>query len=831
MPTALGDALRRTLVLLAFLTPAAAPAAAAQEAEPAAAQEVGEPPAAGAAAPAASEDQIRRLLEALEDPARREELVARLRTLLEVTGEGEEAPPLATASESAVRFLSEEVSRRTDTVQEVAESVVGSLDQVPFLFTWLGDQATDPDRRAFWLQVGLRLALVLGGGIGAYMLAAVALDGPRRRLRESGPERFGARAVKLLGWLAVELVPVLAFATAAYVALVVVDPRATARLAVEPLILGVLGGRAVIAVARVAFAPKAPGLRPLPLADDTAAHWFRWTRRIAAFGIYGTAILEAGWRLGLPWTIHGFLRHLLYLALAVMAMLAIVRQRERVAAPIVRLAGEEGERRTGLRRLPWQTLANTWHLFAMLFVVSLYAVWALRIPGGFQYLLSVMLGTVAIVTAAWLALDTIARLTEREVSAVEEEPEDEPLPGGAEERANRYLPLAATVGRIAVIAVAALALLQLWGVNVVGWMASDIGRAFGRQLLTMLIIAAVTIGLWEVISLLIQRAVAAKDPAGNLVYSNRARTLLNITRSVVLVFLGLIAVLLVLSEMGVNIAPLLAGAGVIGLAIGFGSQKLVQDIITGMFMLVGDTVRVGDIVQLGGRAGLVEAVNLRTVRLRDYTGAVHTIPYSAIDTVTNQSKDFSFYVFDVGVSYREDVNEVMDVLREIGAEMRRDRYFRRLILEPLEVAGVDRFADSAVMIKARFKTLPLKQWEVGREFNRRLKMRFDELGIEIPFPHQTVYFGADRRGEAPAARVRVLTEGEPVAAGGEQRPLPDALLTEREAMLAAEPGAEGAEAEPRVVGLARRDPSSSSGRRHGLQQEQEETGAHQRKGP
>jgi small conductance mechanosensitive channel len=261
--------------------------------------------------------------------------------------------------------------------------------------------------------------------------------------------------------------------------------------------------------------------------------------------------------------------------------------------------------------------------------------------------------------------------------------------------------------------------------------------------------------VWESISLAIERSVADRDVEGNPRLSSRTRTLLNIIRHVVLVFLGLMALFVILAELGVNIAPLLAGAGVIGLAIGFGSQKLVQDIITGMFVLFSDTMRVGDVVQVSGRSGVVEAVTLRTVVLRDYGGNVHTIPYSAIDTVTNLTKDFSYAVFDIGVGYRENVDEVMQVLHDLGAEMRQDPYFRRLILEPLEVAGVDRFADSAVVIKARFKTRPLRQWDVAREFNRRIKNRFDELGIEIPFPHQTVYFGADKEGRAPPAHVEV----------------------------------------------------------------------------
>jgi moderate conductance mechanosensitive channel len=197
----------------------------------------------------------------------------------------------------------------------------------------------------------------------------------------------------------------------------------------------------------------------------------------------------------------------------------------------------------------------------------------------------------------------------------------------------------------------------------------------------------------------------------------------------------------------VNANALLAGAGVVGLAIGFGAQTLVKDLITGLFILVGDTVRVGDVVDLSGKAGVVEAISMRTITLRDYNGNVHTIPYSSIDVVTNMTKDFSFYVFDVNVAYKEDVDRVVEVLREIDSKLRREWPYRRLILEPLEIAGVDAFRDSAVLVKARIKVRPGEQWKVGREFNRRIKRRFEEAGIEIPFPHQKLYFGGDLAGD------------------------------------------------------------------------------------
>ncbi len=254
----------------------------------------------------------------------------------------------------------------------------------------------------------------------------------------------------------------------------------------------------------------------------------------------------------------------------------------------------------------------------------------------------------------------------------------------------------------------------------------------------------------------------ATTPEGRPVYGARARTLVSIASNGLVVVMFLIAAFWGLSILGVDTGPLLAGAGIVGLAIGFGSQKLIQDLITGLFILSGDTVRIGDVVAVGGHAGVVEAMSMRTITLRSYDGNLHVVPYSSIDTITNMTKDFSFWVMDIAIAYKEDVDRVMEVLRELDAEMRQDPDFRTAMMAPIEIAGLDRFGDSAVIIKARLKTRPGSQWQVGREFQRRLKKRFDELGIEIPFPHRTLFFGTDARGRPPALLLRT----EPGSAGG-----------------------------------------------------------------
>jgi len=235
----------------------------------------------------------------------------------------------------------------------------------------------------------------------------------------------------------------------------------------------------------------------------------------------------------------------------------------------------------------------------------------------------------------------------------------------------------------------------------------------------------------------------------------RVGTISSVVQWILRTAILLVAGVMLLGQLGVPIGPVIAAAGVVGLAVGFGAQNLVQDVISGFFLLLEDQIRVGDVVRLGDKGGLVEKITLRMTILRDFDGCVHYVRNGKIDVVTNMTKEFSFYVFDIGVAYREDADEVSRVIEAVGKELREDPAFKDDIIAPLELVGVDKFADSAVVIKARIKTKPIKQWRVGREFNRRLKLKFDELCIEIPFPHLTVYPGKDKKGDSPSLKLEI----------------------------------------------------------------------------
>ncbi|MBL1215514.1 MAG: mechanosensitive ion channel family protein [Ignavibacteriae bacterium] len=242
---------------------------------------------------------------------------------------------------------------------------------------------------------------------------------------------------------------------------------------------------------------------------------------------------------------------------------------------------------------------------------------------------------------------------------------------------------------------------------------------------------------------LLKKSVAEGEPPTES--EKRVNTLVRLLKQAALLALWLTAFLVVLREIGVEIGPIIAGAGIVGLAIGFGAQNLVRDFISGIFITMENQVRVGDVAQINGTGGLVEKINFRTIVLRDLAGVVHIFPNGSIDTLSNLTKEWSAYIFEIGVAYKEDTDTVIDIMKEIGQKLLEDSKFGKLMLEEPEIFGVDKFGDSAVVIKGRIKTLPIRQWAVGREFLRRVKYAFDENNIEIPFPHRTVYFGEESK--------------------------------------------------------------------------------------
>ncbi|MDX5378382.1 MAG: mechanosensitive ion channel, partial [Halomonas sp.] len=302
-----------------------------------------------------------------------------------------------------------------------------------------------------------------------------------------------------------------------------------------------------------------------------------------------------------------------------------------------------------------------------------------------------------------------------------------------------------------------LLVLNAWGAfDLAAWYASEAGRGLIGKLISVAVILLVAIGVWLALASLIEHKLNPETGKGEP--DARAKTLLSLFRNALAIALITMTGMIVLSEIGINIGPLIAGAGVLGLAIGFGAQKLVQDIITGVFIQVENAMNTGDVVTVGGITGTAERLSIRSVGIRDLQGAYHIVPFSSVDTVSNYMREFGYHVGEYGIAYRESIDEAIVALREAFDELAADDEHKMNILAPLEVAGVIALADSSVNIRVRIKTTPGTQWGVGRAYNRLVKLHFDAKGIEIPFPHTTLYFGVGKEAEAPPANVRLMRQ-------------------------------------------------------------------------
>ena len=292
------------------------------------------------------------------------------------------------------------------------------------------------------------------------------------------------------------------------------------------------------------------------------------------------------------------------------------------------------------------------------------------------------------------------------------------------------------------------ALLSTWDISITDYLSEDLITSSLANVVTIYLLILGASVIIDISSGLVEQFFIRWGGS-----QSRIDTLLPIAKTTVFITFTTLFTLMLLSELGINVMPLLAGAGVLGFAIGFGAQTIIKDLLTGFIIILEDLIQVGDVAKLAGRTGVIEKITIRKVQLRDLGGSVYTVPFSEITIVENLTKEYSIALFEVGIAYREDMDYVCTLLSQVDENMREDENFKDDMLEPLEIFGLDKFADSAVIIKARIKTNPSQQWRISREFNRRIKMLFDKENIEIPFPHQTIYFGENKDGSAPPLHI------------------------------------------------------------------------------
>jgi small-conductance mechanosensitive channel len=681
------------------------------------------------------------------------------------------APPPAAqlAPDSLGAQVIVSLSDRLATLSEEVVLAVQTVISFPLIVLWLVQLAGDPARQGLMLDTLWRLAVVMGMGLAAEWavarllrplygrIAARAPAGPvpptaeeaaedgaepksASRLEDEAREsaRIWRRTRRLGTWLrrvpfglaalALDLLPLLAVLATGYILVGgVFGDQPTPRLVILAAINAYVVYRLLMGMVGMLVAPRERRMRLLPVSDETAAYVARWARRCAALGIFGYATIEAGLLFGLYRLAHDALVKLLFLALAGCVVAIILQQRAAVAARI--RPPEEAE---GLVPRMRALLAPVWHVIAVIYVAALWFVLALEVPRGFTRLLLLSVQTAAVLGLARMAMILALGGMHRLLRAKAEEDEAERRIGVAG-RLSTYEPILRAVVRVVIVTLAVLGLLEAWGMPVAGWfLRTELGGRLLRTLGSIALTIALAVGVWEVANLAIERHLASLSASAQAARSARLRTLLPMFRSALLVAICVFTALIVLSEIGINIAPLLAGAGVFGVALAFGSQRLVQDVITGLFLLLENTMQVGDVVTLGGMSGTVENLSIRTIRLRAMDGSMHIVPFSAVTTVTNMTRDFGYAVVDVSVGLNEDPERIGVLLKEVAAEMRQEEKWSTGISADLEVLGIDRFIDNALVLRTRIRTTPGQRWAVSRELNRRFKQRFDAMSIESP---------------------------------------------------------------------------------------------------
>ncbi|MBR0672854.1 mechanosensitive ion channel domain-containing protein, partial [Neoroseomonas soli] len=633
-------------------------------------------------------------------------------------------------------------SQRLSAMSDQVVAAVQTIADLPSMVAWLSSMARDPVTQYRVADASWKLLLVLGLGLFAEWLTVRMLARARNKLDSRAPEEGEAfswlRKVPLVvARLGLDLLPIAAFAIVSYGLIGAVGPLPTTELVMLTVNNAYMASRAVMVASRMALSPASPMLRLLPVADETAAYITIWLRRITFVLVAGFAIAEAGLQFGLPWNAYDSILRVCFLLVTLFLIVVILQNRVAVAdvlrAPeLAEGTAAEAPRRffRGLR----DRLADVWHLLAIAWLIAAWGVWALEVQGGFWRLSRVSLMTLVVIGIAKLADIAMRRALGRAFRITPDLAHRYP---GLEARANRYLPIVKGTLSFFIGALSLLFLLEAWGLDSFAWFGQgQLGSRLVGSLASITFTMLAALAAWEAANAAIARHLARLSRDAKAARSARVRTLLPMLRTALMITIVVVVGFIILTEIGVNVAPLIAGAGVVGIAIGFGSQTLVRDVITGIFLLFEDAMAVGDVVQVGGLSGVVEQLSIRSIKLRAQDGSLHIIPFSAVTTVTNMTRDFAFAVVDVNVAYGEDTDRVTEVLKQIAVELREDVKFRPAIRDDLDILGVERLAESGVMMRVRLKTEPSQRWAVGREMNRRIKKRFDELGIEIPYPHQ-----------------------------------------------------------------------------------------------
>lgn len=674
---------------------------------------------------------VDRLVKVLRDDTAREKLIKGLNG-------GGTAPAGKPAEEPEIdRPVTRFLVTLGETVTDIGAGLSDAgafLSDVPLLLRWFQVRFGTPERRAELAWNIARVLIIIGAGVTVQIGVRYAIAGWRRRIAARPAARRGARIGLAAAHAALGLLPLAAFWLAALVTVGVARPDKGATLfAVAVINAHVLSG-VLILIPWMILAPKAPSLRLLKLNDAMATRLYTATRsviQVATYGSFGALALAAG----MPSWVYRLVVKLIGVLVAALLAVLVLRSHEAFQGTI--------DKASPIDRYLKRRLADVWHFVALGFLGVALVIWLARGGEGILFLgRAVIFSALALAIASgvlagfrWMVqrlLAGLGRYASRDFSFAA--------------RLQIYVGALSWIGTAAVTALVAVAIAEAWAIPVVDWFE----RAGGKRLLTSLVslsvIVAIGIAVWEALNLMAERLIRVEEKGmSGMRRQARLRTLLPLIRRGSLGLLALFLGLMALSELGVNIGPLLAGAGVVGIAVGLGAQQIVKDLLRGVSVLVEDSIVVGDIVQVAGKSGVVEWMSMRALRLRDFDGTVHTVPFSEITSVSNQSRNYAYAVLRVAVAYNWELEDVQEVIRDTVERMREDANLATMVLDDVELHGIESFGDTTMTVLARLKVAPGKQWTVSHRFYVLLKQVLEEHGIAEPPQKSTVQLSRRKR--------------------------------------------------------------------------------------
>lgn len=711
--------------------------------------------------------------------------------------------PIEIAKGGLVAQVFDLIGERLHIVVNQLRSAVQTLLQIRRVGDWWQHNLGVPERRAIVLDALLEVVLILCGALFTEWVLRRVLRRPRRMIEDHAAVRqnaidrqkddeerarekveqekevnpatsdlrsaTGVHAVPgtrkatavdrhwsllrrfpfaLSHWL-LELIPVGGFVAVATLLLAAFGGRSAIFYTTTiPLISAYATTRIVLSMGHLMASPIGQRLRLMHINDEAANFLNLWLRRIVIVAVFGTAVADIALETGATHDTHDALSRLVALIVHIMLLIMVFRSRKEAAAAI-RGSAENGQVLSGLRKL----LADSWPFVATFLIVGAWLVWSMGMENGFQQVLHIFaLSAVVVISASLVSIFVLGAIDRAFIAERENTPEQrgqQSTEGSVEAgtKSSYHLLIQRAVSLLIAV-VTGLVLLQVWGVDTLSWFESgSVGRRVASAVVTITVTCALALAAWEALNTAICRRIDRWMEVGDTARAARLRTLVPMLRTTMSIVFIMIVLLAALDELGITIAPLLAGASIIGVALGFGSQKLVQDFITGIFLLMENAIQVGDFITVADLSGSVEHLSIRTVRLRAPDGSLHVVPFSSVSTVTNTNRGIGNASIRVSVAADSDVEKVFAVIRSVVDDMRADPRFKDLILSEADIWGVDQMDGAMITILGQIRTLDKGRWPVQRGFNLRILGRFRESSIRFVNPQERqVVTSNERKG-------------------------------------------------------------------------------------